>query len=497
MYTQHVRAAPAHGEDAHAYACRRRGAWCGAHGGTEASVGRQGAGRKGEADDGREKTGCEPVEQGWMPHETKQRRKESVSTCGREHETHNKSGREGGGRKGGGRMVSRWSKMHTNAIPGGHVPLPTPRHCHRPDHPRHIARAPTLKPRLLRPIIHAPLLMPSCTYPIADAPPLKLRHTHFIPQVSRRLALIVQTEPGLTHTRGTRMGAQRARRGTWICRTEHGYKRTRTDEQRRGTGTSAAWTDMRHACRWLEMNAKFLLSVGMRTREGRKLGGWARGRRRQRRAKRARRAGRGDGGMRIGADGGLVRLAWAVQRFALLYKAGDVERHPGPVQQEGAKEQETHTTRRLVTLNVDGSMKLKGKRGGEDDWGDGSVIDAETTRAWREIMDVIEGSACWVLTDVGMSGAQMRAARARLEKAHGHRWQTAGTPGWFSAEGGRRVGGVLIGWDERCYTRESTKVVMKGRVMRVMLQDAEVLVLQAELIKRFVVADRNLSGLAA
>ena len=125
----------------------------------------------------------------------------------------------------------------------------------------------------------------------------------------------------------------------------------------------------------------------------------------------------------------------------------------------------------IVTYNVDGRMRLKGKADATDteDWGNGKDLKAEATAEWNKILGYMENCAIVVLTELQVSGKQLQAIRARLEGSGP--WRTFGTPGGWNPTTGRLSGGVLVAWDERCYVMEHQRVVIAKHVVEVRLQD--------------------------
>ena len=122
----------------------------------------------------------------------------------------------------------------------------------------------------------------------------------------------------------------------------------------------------------------------------------------------------------------------------------------------------------ISTLNVAGRMRLRGVGDDKEEWGTGDVLAARATEDWNKVERWMEGRALVVLTDLCVSGRQLKAMCARLRTGT---WQCYGTPGHFNRVTGERTAGVLVVWDERCYVSEGQACVHSGRVVAVRLQD--------------------------
>ena len=122
----------------------------------------------------------------------------------------------------------------------------------------------------------------------------------------------------------------------------------------------------------------------------------------------------------------------------------------------------------ISTLNVAGRMRLRGVGNDKEEWGTGDDLAARATEDWNKVERWMEGRALVVLTDLCVSGRQLKAMCARLRAGT---WQCYGTPGHFNRATGERTAGVLVVWDERCYVSEGQACVHSGRVVAVRLQD--------------------------
>ena len=171
----------------------------------------------------------------------------------------------------------------------------------------------------------------------------------------------------------------------------------------------------------------------------------------------------------------LVTAGWRRTSTYLGFDFDSTLGYPGEGQPDGAPVRATIERSVVATFNVQGRMRLKGREreGGEEEWGTGADLRTEATRDWNRIEKMMEGRALVVLTDLCVSGKQLRAMKARLEERRDGMgaWKCFGTPGTFNPAVRRWTGGVLVVWDERCYTKESSSVVMAGRVVEVKLQD--------------------------
>ena len=122
----------------------------------------------------------------------------------------------------------------------------------------------------------------------------------------------------------------------------------------------------------------------------------------------------------------------------------------------------------ISTLNVAGRMRLRGVGEDTEEWGAGDDLAARATEDWNRVERWMQGRALVVLTDLCVSGSQLRAMCARLRRGT---WECYGTPGHFNKATGERTAGVLVVWDARCYVSEGHACVRSGRVVAVRLQD--------------------------
>ena len=122
----------------------------------------------------------------------------------------------------------------------------------------------------------------------------------------------------------------------------------------------------------------------------------------------------------------------------------------------------------ISTLNVAGRMRLRGVGEDTEEWGTGDDLAARATEDWNRVERWMQGRALVVLTDLCVSGRQLRAMCARLRR---DTWECYGTPGHFNKATGERTAGVLVVWDARCYVIEGHACVRSGRVVAVRLQD--------------------------
>ena len=123
----------------------------------------------------------------------------------------------------------------------------------------------------------------------------------------------------------------------------------------------------------------------------------------------------------------------------------------------------------LMAFNVDGRMRLRGRGVDTEDWGNGADLKAEATADWKRVLDMMEGRALVVLSDLCVNGHQLRAIVNRLQLSGP--WQCHGTPGHHNAASGQWSGGVLMAWDRRVYVAEAMHVLRHGRLIEVRLQD--------------------------
>jgi len=115
-------------------------------------------------------------------------------------------------------------------------------------------------------------------------------------------------------------------------------------------------------------------------------------------------------------------------------------------------------------------MRLVG-RDNAANWGEGHELDAEATEEWERVESYMKDKGLAVLTDIGMSSKQLRAAKSRIENTAAGTWRAEGTPGRYCKDDGRNRGGVLVIWDESHFTCLGHDTISAGRIMQLTLAD--------------------------
>ena len=129
----------------------------------------------------------------------------------------------------------------------------------------------------------------------------------------------------------------------------------------------------------------------------------------------------------------------------------------------------TAETAVLMAFNVDGKMRLRGTSADTEDWGNGVDLKAEATADWKRVLDMMEGRALVVLSDLCVSGRQLTAMINRIQRDTS--FLCFGTPGPYNATTGQRSAGVLVAWHKGVYLAEAKRVLRSGRLVEVRLQD--------------------------